>query len=194
MRLLCLYNNPCALDLFDKLKELGHETTLCEQSISKELCISGGFDLTISYTYRYIIPDDILQALGYNAVNLHNSFLPWNRGADPNLWSIAENSPRGVTLHYMTGGLDKGDIIAQSIVPLEPEDTLRSSYDRLDAAAKKLFVKAIAYYPLWREMVKRPVGKGSYHSLKDGVALRGLIESYDMRAQDFKKAYDAIRT
>ncbi|MCL0081308.1 hypothetical protein M1N64_03665 [Peptococcaceae bacterium] len=43
------------------------------------------------------------------AINLHISFLPWNRGADPNFWSFIENAPVGVSIHYLDEGIDTGD-------------------------------------------------------------------------------------
>ena len=113
MKILCLYNNECALPLFDNIRKLGHETVLMTERLSLDYVKSENFDLAVSYTYRYIIPGDIIRALKGNIVNLHNSYLPYNRGADPNLWSFAEKTPRGVTLHYMDEGLDKGYIIVQ---------------------------------------------------------------------------------
>ena len=145
MKILCLYNNKCALSLFNWLRENGHETVLCSDVLTAAWCWEQRFDLAVSYTYRFIVPEDVLGALRYNAVNLHNSFLPWNRGSDPNLWSILEDAPRGVTLHYMEAGLDKGAIIVQRLVPLSPEDTLKSSYDKLNVAAQEQFCQAFQW-------------------------------------------------
>ena len=46
------------------------------------------------------------------------SYLPWNRGADPNFWSILEDTPKGVTIHIMDESIDTGDILYQKD-PLE---------------------------------------------------------------------------
>lgn len=187
MKILCLYQNPCALPLFHWLKEEGHETVLRSDRLTVGWCREQGFDLTVSYTYRFLLPPEVLGALGGNTVNLHNSYLPWNRGSDPNLWSILEGTPRGVTLHYMEAGLDKGEIIAQRLVPLEPGDTLKSSYDHLDAVAREQFRQAFQWYPDWPQMKKRPEGRGSYHSAKDGEHLHRLIDSYDMTVEEFRR-------
>ena len=32
-------------------------------------------------------------------VNLHISYLPFNRGSHPNYWSFVENTPKGVSIH-----------------------------------------------------------------------------------------------
>lgn len=187
MRILCLYNNPCALPLFSWLQQEGHETILHTEQLTKDWCLAQKFDLTVSYTYLYVLSSDILSALGNNAVNLHNSFLPWNRGKDPSLWSIMENTPRGVTLHYMESGLDKGAIIAQKLVPLVEGDTLKTSYYTLDKAAQEQFRQAFQWYNYWGQMKKAPLGEGSYHSAKDGAFFREIIDTYDMPVKKFRE-------
>ena len=185
MKILCLYNNDCALSLFEQIEKMGHEVVLCSDRITPDQVKEGGFDLLVSYTYRYILSGEVIDAVSKNAVNLHNSYLPFNRGADPNLWSLKEKTPRGVTLHYMDEGLDKGYIIAQRLVTEGDGDTLKSSYDNLDRNAKELFVEAFSYYDHWQEMKKKPLGKGNYHSVKDGALMKEKIPSYDMKIEDF---------
>lgn len=187
MRILCLYNNDCAKPLFHWLKNEGHETTLCPSRLTGKECELQRFDLVVAYTYRYIIAEELLQLFRYNVVNLHNSFLPWNRGADPNLWSILDGSPRGVTLHYVSSELDKGDIITQRLVPLSLRDTLKTSYDILDQEAQQQFREAFKWYEDWPKMRKKSLGPGSYHSVKDGDFLHQVIDSYDMPVDEFRK-------
>lgn len=187
MKILCLFHNKCALSLFNWLEQEGHETVLWSEALKKEWCQEQQFDLAVSYTYRFILSDEILGLLHDNAVNLHNSYLPWNRGSDPNLWSIVEGTPRGVSLHYMEPGLDKGAIIAQKLVPLMPDDTLKSSYEKLDIAAQEQFRQAFQWYPYWKQMKKYPIGGGSYHTVKDGAIFREIIETYDMPVKEFRR-------
>lgn len=190
MRILCLYNNPCALELFGWLSGQGHETVLCQDRVDSGWCLEQGFDLTVSYTYRHILPQDVLGALGNNAVNIHNSYLPWNRGADPNIWSILDGTPRGVTLHYMDAGLDKGDIIAQRLVTDDVgHATLASSYRDLDKAAKQLFRDAFRYYGHWQGMRKKPCGMGTYHSAAAAKGIREMILSYEVSVAEFRELY-----
>ena len=194
MKILALYNNDCALELFDWLTEEGHEVILDTRPLDKSWCKREQFDLTVSYTYRYILSKDVLEALGHNVVNIHNSVLPWNRGADPNIWSIVEGTPRGVTLHYMDEELDKGYVIAQEIVDDSDQETLASSYDNLDRAAKAMFKKAFKYYMYWPSLKKRCLGDGSYHCVKDGVPLKDKIESYDISIPDYRKIINDSNT
>lgn len=90
--------------------------------------------LLLSYGYRHLVPREVLAGASFNAINLHVSLLPWNRGADPNLWSWFSNTPKGVSIHWMTEGLDQGDIIAQMEVALDPQSTLGESYSVLQAS------------------------------------------------------------
>lgn len=187
MKILCLYNNSCAEELFQWLREQGNETILCMERFESKWCKEQGFHLAVSYTYRFILKKDQIDALNGNVVNLHNSYLPWNRGADPNIWSMIDGTPRGVTLHYVDEKLDKGNIIAQKFVTDSEDETFESSYNNLDRAAKQLFKEAFRFYPYWREMQKITIGKGNYHSLKDGAEIKQRIISYNMKVSDFHR-------
>lgn len=187
MNILCLYNNECAIELFQWIKDEGHAVTLRTEIVDSKWCKEQGFDLAVSYTYRYIIPSTVIEALDGNIVNLHNSILPFNRGADPNLWSIVERTPRGVSLHYIDSELDKGYIIAQRIVNDTDEETLASSYYNLDKAAKCLFKDMFGVYEYWPELKKKAIGKGSYHSVLDGVWIKELIDTYDISIKELRQ-------
>lgn len=96
-------------------------------------------DIGISLYFGYILRRDILELLPSGCVNVHPAFLPYNRGACPNIWSIVDNTPAGVTLHYIDEGVDTGDIITQRQVRIEPTDTGESLYKRLEQSCVDLF-------------------------------------------------------
>ena len=83
--------------------------------------------LVISHGYRRILRRDVLDLLPDRVINLHISLLPYNRGADPTLWSVLEDTPAGVTIHYIDEGVDTGDVIAQRAVELSDDDTLATA-------------------------------------------------------------------
>ena len=151
----CLYNNR------DGVVSVNH-------SIDMAFVNKLDSDIIISYNYPHIIPADIGKAYYGRAVNLHISYLPWNRGADPNFWSFMDDTPKGVTIHYIDEGIDTGDIIAQKLVRLSAKDTLRTNYEKLHKAMLDLFEKtwpsiSSGYY-LKKKKLK---GKGSYHNSRD---------------------------
>ena len=78
----------------------------------------GNIDLIISYGYRHIIDETIIKKYK-NIINLHISYLPYNKGAHPNFWSFAENTPSGVTIHKIHKKIDSGNIIYQKPLNFE---------------------------------------------------------------------------
>ncbi|MBP5624533.1 MAG: hypothetical protein J6X36_06660, partial [Lachnospiraceae bacterium] len=63
MKILFLYNNDCALELLNSIKDLGHETVAYSERLTVDFIKEGGFDLAVSYTYRYILTDELINAL-----------------------------------------------------------------------------------------------------------------------------------
>lgn len=97
-------------------------------------------DFIVSHGYRHRITPEAIEAVEGRAVNLHISLLPWNRGADPNLWSFLDDTPKGVTIHYVDARFDTGDIIAQTRMEFDPNrETLATSHAALQLAIERLF-------------------------------------------------------
>jgi methionyl-tRNA formyltransferase len=154
--------------LVDFLRGQGERVTTSEERIDTAFIEKNRYDFLISGGYRYIISASMLRHFPKGrAINLHISLLPWNRGAHPNLWSIYDKTPSGVTIHCLEDGIDTGDIMFQRRVILTPGHTLRSSYDYLHGEVQKLFMEH------WDEIrsgqctfTPQPPG-GSFHHQKD---------------------------
>lgn len=99
------------------------------------------FDWIVSYGCREIIREPWLTIYKNRIINIHISYLPFNRGADPNFWSWFDNTPKGVSVHMIDAGMDTGPIIDQSEVRFQsPEKhTLATSYTQLRKAAPLFF-------------------------------------------------------
>jgi methionyl-tRNA formyltransferase len=81
-------------------------------------------NLIIVNSYSMLVHPEILALPALGGVNVHPALLPKYRGSNPLQWVIINNeNETGVTLHYMTGEFDAGDIIAQRRVPIFLEDT-----------------------------------------------------------------------
>ncbi len=189
MRILCLYSNECALELFGWLEEQGNDIILCNEKIDINWLCKERFDLAISYTYPYIISLEVIEQLDGQIINLHNSYLPFDKGTSPNIWNIIEGTPRGVTIHYIDSGLDTGDIIAQKLVELDNNFTLRTSYIQLDIAVKELFKTVFVNYKFWDSMRKKCIGGGTYHKESDLNEIIGCFDnwSYEINVEDFRQ-------
>src|SRR5262245_35102774 len=71
-------------------------------------------DIGLSVLLGYILAPELLSRFPRGAVNLHLAYLPYNRGSNPNVWSIVERTPAGATLHWMDAGVDTADVIARA--------------------------------------------------------------------------------
>ena len=87
-------------------------------------------DIFILAWWPYILKEQLIDIPKIGCLNFHNSYLPYNRGKNPNFWSIVENCPYGVTLHFIDSGIDSGDIAYQSYLKKTWEDTGESLYYR----------------------------------------------------------------
>lgn len=125
-------------------------------------------DIGISILFGYIVRADFLEIFSKGCINLHPAYLPYNRGAYPNVWSIVEGTPAGTTLHYIDVGIDTGQIVAQRQVPVEPIDTGETLYCKLEQASLELFK---ATWPLVKagriEIVEQPAEGGTEHRTRD---------------------------
>ena len=170
-----LLGEKCSL-INDFLLSSGHDTYIYTDKLSKD--DTEGYDFIISFGYRHIIRQEIIDLFPDKIINMHISLLPYNKGADPNLWSYLENSPKGVTIHKIDKGLDTGDIILQKKVQDDIEnDTLKTSYDRLIQEIVKLFVDNAEDILNNKITAHKQQDTGSIHYLKDKEKYIYLLES-----------------
>lgn len=130
---------PRRPEMISFMESIGDRIFCTEEAISPDMDIAKESDLVVSYGYKIIVRKELLDLFPNKAINLHISYLPFNRGADPNLWSFLEDTPKGVTIHYMVPEVDAGDILAQRKVTMLDDDTLKSSYERLTTEIEKFF-------------------------------------------------------
>ena len=145
------------------------------------------YDYLISFGYRYIISKEILNYFKEKAINFHISYLPWNKGADPNLWSILENTPKGVTIHQLDYGLDTGKIVCQKEIFFKSDETLKSTYEMLNNAIVQLF--KVNWANIKNNKLKKypQEGKGSYHKSSDKNEFMDLfIDGWDTKIKDLE--------
>jgi methionyl-tRNA formyltransferase len=163
--------------LFYWLKSIEGSVMQTSERITTEVIHSNNINFIVSFGYRHILSKHILDLFPNRAINLYLSYLPFNRGADPNLWSFVENTPKGVTIHYLDAGIDTGDIIVQQELKFDSNyDTLASSYEQLQVTIVDLFKEN------WREIKasrckrKKQNGEGTFHKIGDKKKLDDLLE------------------
>lgn len=94
--------------------------------------------------FGQILSKAILDIPKYGCVNIHASLLPKYRGAAPIQWSIIDGEKEtGVTTMMMDVGLDTGDMLEKTIVPIEEKETGGSLHDKLSAAGASLILSTL---------------------------------------------------
>ena len=118
-------------------------------------------DIVISSGFEYKVPEDIIEVPEKGIVNLHPSYLPYNRGSHPYIWPLVDGTPAGVSVHYMVEEIDEGPIIDKREVEVRPDDTAKTLRERLMQEQVELFMDN------WRKI--RDGAKGSEQRKNDGT-------------------------
>ncbi|MCE9675563.1 methionyl-tRNA formyltransferase [Paraclostridium bifermentans] len=101
-------------------------------------------ELIVVVAFGQILPKSILDIPKYGCVNVHASLLPRYRGAAPLNWVIINGEEKtGVTTMYMDEGLDTGDMILKSEIPLDDEITAGELHDKMMIDGAKVLKETI---------------------------------------------------
>ena len=94
--------------------------------------------------FGQILSKAILDIPPYGCVNIHASLLPKYRGAAPIQWAVIDGEKEtGVTTMMMDVGLDTGDMLEKTVIPLDPKETGGSLFEKLSQAGGKLILSTL---------------------------------------------------
>jgi methionyl-tRNA formyltransferase len=111
---------------------------------SLELFRSHRADVAVVVAYGRILPESYLRAFAQGAINVHFSLLPKYRGAAPVNWAIVNAEEiTGVTTMKMDAGLDTGDILLQSEIPIGKQETAAELMQRLSLIGADLLAETL---------------------------------------------------
>ena len=159
--------------------------TITQDKVSPEFISE--FNWVVSYGYRHILKSEHIAAAKKDILNLHISYLPYNRGADPNFWSWLENTPKGVTIHAIGKGIDTGGIYVQELTTLDDDETLSTSYLKLKTHIEDLFINNFESIKDFLIFPKKQEGKGTFHLSKDKEKYNHLLTNgWDTKVKDLK--------
>ena len=114
-------------------------------------------------------------------LNLHNSLLPWNKGAHACTWAIADRTPHGATLHWIDDGIDTGPLFYQERLEILPDETADQLYKRTADLEVSVFTVGMKMI-LQGERRRLPqVGKGTFHRKKDFDRLARALTTSDCK-------------
>lgn len=168
--ILFLTSNDNTEDLYKWLLDKCYKVIKYTEKLTPKIFGKYMPDITISFNYKHIIDEDVIFFGGGRnyIVNLHISYLPYNRGWGPNFFSFYDNSPKGVTIHMIDEGIDTGDILVQKEVMLDENiETFISSYDKLLMEIQELFKDNWDLISQQTLQPKPQIDKGSFHTLKE---------------------------
>lgn len=192
---LFLTNNENTADVFEWLCSREEKVYRIQNKLTSEMISQLEPSFIISYNYRHLVPKEILEQMQGRIINLHTSYLPYNRGSSPNFFSFLEDTPKGVTIHLMGEGLDTGDILCQKEVLMdEKTESFASSYDKLLQEMKTLFCENWDAIKAGKLSPKKQEGRGTYHRMKELDAIREQMPfTWDQNIGEFKRKWNEYK-
>ena len=175
MKVLIL--SPYPQEIIKILEKNQDNYLIYNEKLKISFLLKNKIEFIISYGYKYLITKDIIDIFKGKIINLHISFLPFNRGYYPNLWSHLEGSPSGVTIHLINEQIDGGEILIQKKVEIDPQKhSFRSSYLILRKEIEILLKSNWKFLKLGEIPGKISINKGSYKNKKDGDEILQLFD------------------
>ncbi|GGI91812.1 methionyl-tRNA formyltransferase [Shewanella gelidii] len=116
-----------------------------KQSEAQEQLAAIQADIMVVVAYGLILPQIVLDTPRLGCINVHGSILPRWRGAAPiqrALW--AGDKSTGVTIMQMDIGLDTGDMLLKTNLPIEDSDTSASLYEKLAEQGPEALITALS--------------------------------------------------
>ena len=108
---------------------------------------ASGAELIVLAGWMRMVKTQMLEAFPRRIINIHPSLLPafpgleaWRQALD------ARVEKTGCTVHFVDGGMDTGEIIAQNEVPVLPGDTAETLHARIQDAEHRLYPEVIARF------------------------------------------------
>ena len=100
-------------------------------------------DLVVSAGFMRILSERITKR--FKVINSHPALLPLFPGAHAVRDALAAGATEtGTTIHWVDGGVDTGEVIAQERVEIHPGDTEESLHERIKIVERGLIVATIA--------------------------------------------------
>lgn len=152
---LVLSNRPDALGLETALasgvqavaidhKPYGKDREAFERAMDTALVGAGTEIIALAGFMRVLTPWFVNRWQG-RMINIHPSLLPKYKGLDTHQRAIdAGDTEAGATVHWVSPGVDDGEIIQQSSLPILPGDTAETLAARLLPVEHELYPAALA--------------------------------------------------
>lgn len=143
-----------------------------------------GPDVIVVAAFGQILRQEVLDLPAFGCLNVHASLLPRWRGAAPiNAAILHGDEETGVTIMKMDPGLDTGPILSQRAVPITPDETAGSLFEKLSRLGAELLLDTLPGY-LSGEITPRP-------QPEEGVTYAPMLKKEDGRL-DFRQPAEEL--
>lgn len=153
----------------------------------KELLQAARPDLLVLGGTRIIKPN-ILTIPPLGTVNAHPGLLPWLRGSASVGWALYKDLPQGATAHFVSPGIDTGDIIVSRQLPVSHGDTYESLNSKIAILSGELMAEALQAI-ISGEVPRTPQDPGAGETLK--VIPEDLLEEGKKRLAEGRYSHYA---
>ncbi|NBR49341.1 phosphoribosylglycinamide formyltransferase [bacterium] len=121
-------------------------STDVETALAQQLK-DAGVELLVLAGYMRLLKSPLLEAFPRRIINIHPSLLPAFPGLEAWKQALEAGVPTaGCTVHFVDGGMDTGEILAQSEVPVLAGDTAASLHARIQVAEHELYPRVLARF------------------------------------------------
>jgi methionyl-tRNA formyltransferase len=104
-------------------------------------------DLIVVAAFGQILRKDVLDLPKWGCINIHGSLLPRGRGAAPIQAAIlAGDQETGITIMKMDAGVDTGPMLSQRAIPILPDDTAGTLFEKLAPLGAELLLETLPGY------------------------------------------------
>ena len=143
------------------------------------------FDWLLNLWSPLIFKKDFLNKFKSN-LNLHPSYLPYNRGKDPYVWSILNEKPFGTTIHEMNEKIDDGNYYVRKKFKLKFPLKGFDLYEKSLIETKKLFIQN------WLKIKNKKIKPKSYEkktklNVRENLKKINLINLNDKKNIEIKR-------
>ncbi len=141
-------------------------------------------DLIVVAAFGQILRPEVLDLPKWGCINIHGSLLPRGRGAAPIQAAVlAGDQQTGITIMKMDPGVDTGPMLSQRAIPISPEDTAGTLFEKLAPIGAELLLETLPRY-LSGELASQP-------QPADGVTYAPMLKKEDGRL-DFTRPAAAL--
>jgi methionyl-tRNA formyltransferase len=146
------------------------------------------YELGISAHCKQLFPSLLVQKI--RCINIHPGYNPYNRGWFPQVFSIINKLPSGVTIHEMDEKLDHGGIIVQRKLEIGECETSFAVYGRILQLEYEMIQENLEAIITRDYTLQTPIHEGNVNLKNDFNTLRHIELD---RKVSYREAIDFFR-